>query len=817
MCGGLLCNPKARACGPEFPNNLLDLGDEAVLVAPEANFYEELERMDLVPTRFAAVPRQGEGQLSFADQTIDGESNDLLTSLKRAKVSREELERIRREHAGARGKLRKYLAEKEARENLLPWQRETGENPDDEKSGPPKFPTIEMPNGLPKEFCDYLEGALAWHNPAVQDKAAARQAWERLLARPTEERRFKSTWAAFMLAKAWEEEDHEQAVTYCKQVRELAAHAFEDSVGLAAASLGIEGRIRRHQKDFVRAIELYLEQLATGDDTARTSLLFVAAEASKQEPAVLEKLATNSRTRRVVTAYIISSPSQAVGAGEHEGNSGGGTRAWLEAVERVDVKDVESAEQFALAAYQADEMDLAQRWIKRAPGSVIGQWLQAKLLFRANKTGDATGLLKQILPRFPIQPPDTNELGKASLEGRLCVALGSGDFHGVVAGNRQALGELGVLHLARREYAEALDALLRAGFWMDAAYVAERVLTLDELKAYVDRSWPAVSEQQEAEEKEIYRIAPGTTEQVVTSPVLLRTNLRYLLGRRLMRALRGDEARSYYPAEWLTQFDALCKALQTGWSDSTPTNERASALFEAAWLARTNGMELLATEVEPDWHIHLGGYAVGVAVADRATNANSKILKISADESSRVAGHRADPEERFHYRYQAAFLALEAAKLMPNNSDATARVLWTAGCWLKSRDPQTADIFYKALVRRNRRTALGAEADRRRWFPDLDADGNIAPREASAEPQSTPSAEETIENEPQTEEAELPQETAERSEIPEHTRVYLVQSGDSLLSIATRWRTTIEQLRDLNHGLPPRLQVGSRILVPAAD
>ena len=36
---------------------------------------------------------------------------------------------------------------------------------------------------------------------------------------------------------------------------------------------------------------------------------------------------------------------------------------------------------------------------------------------------------------------------------------------------------------------------------------------------------------------------------------------------------------------------------------------------------------------------------------------------------------------------------------MPNNSDETARVLCTAGAWLKMRDPETADIFYKALVK----------------------------------------------------------------------------------------------------------------------
>ena len=63
----------------------------------------------------------------------------------------------------------------------------------------------------------------------------------------------------------------------------------------------------------------------------------------------------------------------------------------------------------------------------------------------------------------------------------------------------------------------------------------------------------------------------------------------------------------------------------------------------------------------------------------------------------------------------------------PDNSDETARILCTAGSWLKNRDPQTADLFYKALVRRCRKTALGTEADRKRWFPQIDEQGNLVP------------------------------------------------------------------------------------------
>src|ERR1035438_8835310 len=52
----VLLNPASlSACGPNFPNNLLDGGDAAVLVAPVADFIGELQRMKLVESKFQAV------------------------------------------------------------------------------------------------------------------------------------------------------------------------------------------------------------------------------------------------------------------------------------------------------------------------------------------------------------------------------------------------------------------------------------------------------------------------------------------------------------------------------------------------------------------------------------------------------------------------------------------------------------------------------------------------------------------------------------------------------------------------------------------
>jgi hypothetical protein len=132
-------------------------------------------------------------------------------------------------------------------------------------------------------------------------------------------------------------------------------------------------------------------------------------------------------------------------------------------------------------------------------------------------------------------------------------------------------------------------------------------------------------------------------------------------------------------------------------------------------------MELLGTEIEPDWFVYDGHFARDRIADRRSLPGPSALVSSSSDERRRI-GENTVPEERFHYRYEAAGHAWRAAELMPDQSDQTARVLCIAGSWLKDRDPQAADRFYKALVRRCGATQLGREADELRWFPKIEID-----------------------------------------------------------------------------------------------
>ena len=89
------------ACGPWFPNNMLDRGDAAVFVAPVADFYRELNRVQLAPPRFHAVASTN----SFAEETLQAELADLRAALHEAGKSSNDVERIVIGHLEQRAKL----------------------------------------------------------------------------------------------------------------------------------------------------------------------------------------------------------------------------------------------------------------------------------------------------------------------------------------------------------------------------------------------------------------------------------------------------------------------------------------------------------------------------------------------------------------------------------------------------------------------------------------------------------------------------------------------------------------------------------------
>lgn len=673
-----------QACGPFFPNRLLVDGEAAVQAVPTAVFAEEVRRF-VTTNRHASASRPLVEERTPDDQTASADLGDLRAALAARQSFWQRDRRVLRDYEATRAALSAWRDALSAHRQRLAWDPACT-NP------PPAFTPPAVPAGLPAEFDDYVRGAILFYQG---NGDLARRAWADVLERPPAERVFRSTWAAFMTGKSLLC-DHRpgEAIIAFRQVRKLAADGFVDSLDLAAASAGWEARAELDLKHYSRAIELYMARLERGDPTAIASLQFAAQAALQAPVAELAGVVSHALARRVLTAYILSQggpfgeePSQEV------------VDRFLEAVASRGAVPMADADRLAWAAYMAGRMERAQQWLELAsPDAPVARWVRAKLLLRAGRLEQATGELAALVRTLPPSNPDRMDAQEWDVTP-CSLALEPME--------NRVRGELGVLQLSRRQYAGALDLLARGGYWDDAAYVAESILTLDELKHYVDANWPAPRETVRAPGKPLWEGTPSVAERI-----------RHLLARRLARAHRDREARPYLPAAWQPRLDAYAVSMARARDPSGSRKEQATGLWEAARIMRHDGMELFGTEFEPDWFVHGGCYEQGSIASAREAAARADVVAaVSADERNRAQRQRLTPARRFHYRYVALDLAWEAAGLMPDGSPETASVLCQAGTWIKDRDPQAADRFYKALVKRCGATPLGAEAARLRWFP----------------------------------------------------------------------------------------------------
>lgn len=689
----------ADACGPFFPNRLLTDADRELTSVPVGIFADEVARiLPAVPGGPSAVVATSRVDVFAVDLRIDQTEAADLADLQEALgasrwpafVERRVLDRYRPVRAALSSRARDAG---KGSDTLSPAAACETNRP-----GATEPPSI--PSGLPWEFAEYARGALRLR---AGDVAGARKAWARLLNAPAARRPYRSTWAAYMLARTTPDTDRDAALAAYRRVRSLAAEGFRDTLGLAAASLGWEARVELRSGEMRRAIQLYAEHAATGDPTALVSLSQSAALALNRSAAELSGLVRDPLCRGVMAALIVAS-----GPSPWDDADRGAERGirFLNAVEAAGMTDVGGADRLAWVAYRAGRFEEAERWLSRAaPDGELVRWLRAKLLLRRGLVNEAAAELHALVSRTPAAPPipEPSELDLGLIWDGMPL-----DLRTEPAG-RRVRGELGVLCLGRQQFSEALDLLLRGGYWDDAAYVAERVMPTGDLRAYVDASWP-----EGLSESGPKRTLADEGPAVAHSDAI---RLRHLLGRRMVREGLGVAARPYFPAGLRESLGSYLISLAAGSDATRPAGERATALFRAARLARYDGLELMGTELEPDWYIHGGALQQSGISTTRAGADRSRLAPTSSDELKAIADTAPAPNTRFHYRYVAAQLAWSAAGLMPDQSPATALTLWEAGGWLQNRDPQASDRFYKALVRRCGHTPLGVLAERLRWFP----------------------------------------------------------------------------------------------------
>ncbi|UPG95767.1 hypothetical protein [Luteibacter aegosomatissinici] len=677
----------AWACGPEFPTQLLDDRAGTLKAAPQNTFTFEAQHLLPGADALEAVetPRWGDAPVRPdlpAGQAARVKSVMGSASGSAAYAAGEGLpEDVRRYTAGA-----------------VDYTLATAAcppTPDDNDSGEP----TEHP------VCTTFD---------TVSLDAAQASFEQVLALPPEQSKARGAWAAYMLGKV-------QALRAIKAAgtpafagaREAAAKAFQqtrarvlagatDAQGLGVASFGEEARLSLFvdkmlcgwvafarndactadvaPADLKHAIALYAAQAGHGSGQAVDSLSAIAASVLSndgQAAAIID----GPVSQRLLVAYALARVAPQTG----DGKPMPALTQLVDAILANGTDKVASADRLASLSYELGRYDDAEKLLAKADGP-LASWVRAKLALRKGDRAAAADAYAAAAKAFPKADDP-----KAPLE--------AGNVH-------LLMGERGVLALSRGEYTEAMTRLYEAakavggdgntyeelsgsgiGYGNDAAYVAERVLTVDELKTFVDGHAPAYSPAPAANDQ---RSAYATTG--------IDDRLRYLLARRLMRAGRYDDAYPYFPAAGDKRFgDVDLAARAKAYADAIHESDsawtdigKAQARYAAAKIARDDGMELLGYEQSPDFFDNGGSYQGGSG----QTAESLKGPDVTDGERQRFNASVSSPDYRLHYRYLAADKAVSAADLLPPRSQAFAATLCQATHWMLEGPPdynQAAD------------------------------------------------------------------------------------------------------------------------------
>lgn len=709
------------ATGYHGPDSYLDRGGANVLASPEFYWDLEVKRIarefpapeKLVPVRRGEEPdwsRRGAAK----EATTEADTADFAAALREGRIKPPDAALAIEQHAEVRALLSEMAAESSAT----------------------------LPEEFESEFADYHRAAFAYQRGEAHWEEA-RQAWTTLLARPAGERHYRTVWATFMLGKLALKKRDPEASALFQRTRALASDGFADSLGLAAESYGWEARSEWKQGRPEKAAPLYLTQLALGDEGAVVSLKALipdrapifgmlnygpeeeersawteeqkSAQAEKERVA-LQAAARDPLLRRLVTAHILATSTAPNYWGEDTGVAAARSRHWLAEIKAAKLSALPDAEYLGWAAYSCGEYKEAESWLKLSEGeSAAALWLRAKLQLRAGKTADAAQGMAAAWKGVRDSATYTEWKAVVAEEKEDTSWMRDGPSWSFA---QSASGDLAALRLTRADFVQALDTFHKGQLPFDAAFVAERVLSVAELQKYVEAAPP---EEENGE-------------------------LGYILGRRLVREDRCEAAAKYLRAPYDKIVAIYAKALRDGADATLPKPERAAAFFRAAWIARHDGMELMGTEVAPDGFITDGAFPIEDVAQARLSGKYRKVswedgeekvamiaipLRPAKEEMQRLRTNKVTPEVRFHYRLIAGALAMKAAELLPDQSEELADVINTAGKWVKDRDEKIANRYFNALTRRAAQTEIGRAAGARRWF--VDATGPWSEREGAAD------------------------------------------------------------------------------------
>jgi tetratricopeptide (TPR) repeat protein len=592
---------------------------------------------------------------------------------------------------------------------------------------------------LPASVRLYTAGAVDFHKG---DSAKAIRRFNAILDLPANERRDREVWAAYMLGRLYGHKGEiGEASRSFALTRELANNGAPDPLGLGVASFGEEARLhldrvhalhnlkkmsskqrREYGHEILAAVRLYAEQAAHGSTIGIDSLRDVIDEIDEvlgddSAVAICDPMVQRLLVTRALNADTWSRDNRVIPTTPQ-------ISTLVTSIQKCDSGNLIAADRLAAIAYRDGDYQLAHTLAIQTT-TPLAMWVQARLAMQKGDVGEAAKYYAAASKAFPPSG-DTSEADQRA--------------------KALLVGESGVLTLSRGEYVDALEQLYpyAATFWGDVAYIAERVLTVDELKTFVDTHKktqfnPAVS---------LDNLALIPDKPTASMPVDSENDpnpagwLPNLLARRLVRAGRYQEALNYVPALEVNSSTASTNSSPAAMPTVSPP---ATAPF-AVTVGQTPFIPKSVVVIEPKrqkhWHKHLvrekifevpedavAEYVQGLNDANTARSnvdrargwyraavlaghfkSGNKIMGtegppdyyfqpyiadgtgqrelgdddrfVTDGERQRFKASTPQPNFRYHYIFVGADEAIRAADLLPPRSQAFAAVLCNATSWI---------------------------------------------------------------------------------------------------------------------------------------
>ncbi len=623
--------------------------------------------------------------------------------------------------------------------------------------------------GLPSAVRHYVAGAAAyWRfvDKAFPASAAnARQQFDAVLSMPRKEGYSRAAWAAWALARLDRHASADaSALENFARVRMLVADGAEDPLGLAVASYGEEAGIHLARGDISAAVRLYAIQAAHGSESARNSLLRVAprlmddplkdpllqslalsyaleiaegelfdiTEIERSEAAEEAESETEAQNMHVEvssgTEELDNEEIQAVASHQQEPSSVLGKV--LERIAALPDDAISDPEAVSVAAYRAGQYELAGTQARNAISrgtAPLAFIVLAKLSLRQGDSSAVDGHYSNAVTALRTIASAPTPMAQHDQSETLS----------------RTLAEWAAFSVAKGMYQEALHQFLDVGpsAWVDAVYLAEQVLSTDELKAVVDARndnvdapldvWrQAFSSDGEAQyEESLSTDAENAVRNPCPAgPPCKDAPIRDVLARRLMREGRIADAIEYFSDRRLesepdgdaTRDESIRNAAlrykrardhaSTKWIKA----RRAASLYEAAIIEKELGMELFGYEGSPDGAM-FGGFFPPEEIVPRASSADG----FGPDEATRVLSSAPAAPHRYHFIFRAAATGEAAADILPPRSQAYAAVLCEATSWVIDHDEERATQLYRRYLSHGAYVAWGNRFGRQCPVPEF--------------------------------------------------------------------------------------------------